>query len=451
MSESPQPVRRRAVATLVLALAALAGGGHAQVTNMDVNSDFPYTFLPPGARAAAMGGAFTALADDATAAFSNPAGLLNLTRPEVSIEIRHQRVETPLADGPGSYSLNPEGFLDRLPPYTNFESDSTGLSFLSFTYPRPAWSLGVFRGELIRFSIDAETDLVTGPRQFDDIAPRAVHADLSIAVWGVAGAWRATPTLWVGGALTLQKLDFSAHQLHRRTFGNLGGQHVEAHDDAPAASLGLLWRPVERWRFGASYRGGAELDADYSQTCGTTPTGARPVLCRSLRIRDGEPIPSLSGSTTFKVPDVLSAGAAWSITDRVTAAVQWDRIEYSQLADGLRNSLTVRSDIERYEIEDADDLHFGLEWLTRTAGGRVVAWRGGTWLEQEHSLSYTGGIVPDTGREQLAAALFATPVDDEWHLTGGVGFTLGSRFQIDAAADLSEYRQTYQLSSVTRF
>jgi hypothetical protein len=35
------------------------------------------------------GGAFVALADDATAAFANPSGLVQLTKPEVSIDVRH--------------------------------------------------------------------------------------------------------------------------------------------------------------------------------------------------------------------------------------------------------------------------------------------------------------------------------------------------------------------------
>jgi hypothetical protein len=45
----------------------------------------PFDFLNPGARSLALGGAFTGLADDATVAFTNPAGLVQLSRPEVSL------------------------------------------------------------------------------------------------------------------------------------------------------------------------------------------------------------------------------------------------------------------------------------------------------------------------------------------------------------------------------
>ena len=45
----------------------------------------------PGARSLALGGAFVGLADDATAAYANPAGLTVLSDPEVSFEGRSTR------------------------------------------------------------------------------------------------------------------------------------------------------------------------------------------------------------------------------------------------------------------------------------------------------------------------------------------------------------------------
>ena len=50
---------------------------------------FEFSFSNPGARSIGFGGAFAALADDATAAFANPAGLVQLVDPEVSIEGRY--------------------------------------------------------------------------------------------------------------------------------------------------------------------------------------------------------------------------------------------------------------------------------------------------------------------------------------------------------------------------
>ena len=65
-------------------------------TNERMYEDLDFRFVTPGARAVAMGKTFIGLADDATAAVSNPAGLSNLLEQEFSFEftgtkIKHQR------------------------------------------------------------------------------------------------------------------------------------------------------------------------------------------------------------------------------------------------------------------------------------------------------------------------------------------------------------------------
>ena len=44
-------------------------------SNQEINAGVQFSFAPPGARSMALGGAFLGLADDATAAYANPAGL----------------------------------------------------------------------------------------------------------------------------------------------------------------------------------------------------------------------------------------------------------------------------------------------------------------------------------------------------------------------------------------
>ena len=67
---------------VVLAFAAALAMGSAvpahAVTDEEVFRTFRFNFVNPGGRALAMGGAFVGIADDATAAAANPAGLTNL-------------------------------------------------------------------------------------------------------------------------------------------------------------------------------------------------------------------------------------------------------------------------------------------------------------------------------------------------------------------------------------
>src|SRR5947199_8320409 len=61
----------------------------AQNTDIESLSGLQFNFGNPGARSLGMGGAFIGLADDASAAEANPAGLTILRKPEFSIEARN--------------------------------------------------------------------------------------------------------------------------------------------------------------------------------------------------------------------------------------------------------------------------------------------------------------------------------------------------------------------------
>ena len=83
---------------LRIGLAAIAVWASAAGTIFAQNTaqlPLQFDFLPPGARSVGMGSAFIAAADDATAAFTNPAGLARLGRREISAELRFKRLETP--------------------------------------------------------------------------------------------------------------------------------------------------------------------------------------------------------------------------------------------------------------------------------------------------------------------------------------------------------------------
>src|SRR5438445_6909940 len=73
---------------LLLALTA-ALPVFAQNTDIESLSGLQFNFGNPGARSLGMGGAFLGLADDASAAEANPAGLTILRKPEISFEGRN--------------------------------------------------------------------------------------------------------------------------------------------------------------------------------------------------------------------------------------------------------------------------------------------------------------------------------------------------------------------------
>src|SRR5687768_11773546 len=138
----------RAVALALLA----AAGPAAAITNVENNSSIPFSFSNPGARSLGMGGAFVGAADDATASYTNPAGLTGLgLEQQIGVEFRRNSFDAPFANG-GEAGLNP--FDPTGIQYGDASSDTNALSFISWVLPRENWALALYRHETLDF--DAE-------------------------------------------------------------------------------------------------------------------------------------------------------------------------------------------------------------------------------------------------------------------------------------------------------
>ncbi|MGA6924948.1 MAG: outer membrane protein transport protein, partial [Desulfosarcina sp.] len=147
-----------------------------------------------GARAMGMGGTFIAIADDATAASWNPAGLVQLERPEVSIV--------------GDYYWRTESYdSDRHPEVANTSHDDHGnLNYLSATLPfhwHRNMVVSVNYQRLYDFyqDLDFRRNLTQGPIQLD----QQIHFDQSgtVGAIGLAGGVEITPRLSLGLTVNL--------------------------------------------------------------------------------------------------------------------------------------------------------------------------------------------------------------------------------------------------------
>src|SRR5205823_6570262 len=105
-------------------------------------SGLQFNFGNPGARSLAMGGAFLGLADDASAAEANPAGLTILRKREVSLEVRNYQ-EQQLFTTSGT-------FPDIRRTAFSHYSQRVQLTFGSFVYPVKNWTFGVYYHEPLR-------------------------------------------------------------------------------------------------------------------------------------------------------------------------------------------------------------------------------------------------------------------------------------------------------------
>ncbi|MFQ5351313.1 MAG: hypothetical protein ACE5EG_12800, partial [Thermoanaerobaculia bacterium] len=169
-----------------------------------------FSFSNPGARSMGFGGAFVALADDATAAFANPAGLVNLVEPEVSIEGRVWAYATPAVEGGRGFGPATGQGLDLISGLQIGESTAElgGVSFMSLVYPRGDWSFAFYRHQVANYEFAGDTmALFFGPwpgfpgsraRSWD--YRRAMN--LEIASYGLSTGYRVSDDLSLGLGLS---------------------------------------------------------------------------------------------------------------------------------------------------------------------------------------------------------------------------------------------------------
>ncbi len=447
--------RNRSLAALLL----LAATPLAAQSNDEVQAGTQFNFSTPGARSLGLGGAFIAVADDATAAASNPAGLAQLSAPEASAEGRLWRFTSRFAarghapetgvTGLGVDTVG--GLVDR-----QLSERTAGPSFLSYVHTGDRWAVALYRHQLAQYraSVDSQGPFVGSRQNPNRLSPARSSLRLDIASYGLAGAWRPRPSLALGLGLAYLDSNFRARtDRFRRAepsgdpladsltggfFGpadflpeNVTNTQLQQGDDAALAwTAGMLWRLDSRWSVGAVYRHGPELD--FTAVFVDGPASPRP----------GEVDPDLGGRGRFRIPDVLGAGLAFRPGEAWLLSLDLDHVRYSELARSPVNLLrAAQVERGRFRIDDALEIHLGGEYQGLAAR---LPWtlRLGCWWEPDHKLRYEGS-------SDVLQTRFR-PGEDEIHAALGAGLVIG-RLQLDLAADWSRSVSTVSFSLVRRF
>jgi long-subunit fatty acid transport protein len=406
-----------------------------------------FSFSNPGARSMGLGGAFVALADDATAAFANPAGLVQLLRPEVSLELRTRRYSIPYTEG-GRAVGEPTGLgidtVDGL-RIASSEETASGVSFASFVYPGERWSLALYRHQLADFTLGTEINGLFGEvpgggtRRNED---NLTSTELDIVGTGISAAYQLSDSISLGFGLAHYSGDVenvsSVYGIdsYPETFWESNSFFPENRvttstflidGEDLGFNAGLLWKIAESWRLGFVYRQGPRFDYDLHIRAG--PANSLP---------DGTVLDSLTDHS-IAFPDVWGLGVTFRSPDgRITAGFEWDRVEYSVIKETLDSPF---ADTSMVAIDDANELHLGAEYVFLKTNP-LVAVRGGLWHDPDHRFRYIG----DDPFEQ---ALFP-PGEDATHVAIGIGIAVEA-FQIDIGADLSDRSDVFALSAIYSF
>ena len=437
-----------------------ASGTATALTDSDVNSVIPFNFANPGARSLGMGGAFLALSDDPTAAYTNPAGLSQLLEPEISVEARHTAYSVPFVNG-GSYTVDP--FNTENLHAAEASSSSNNISYLSISFPHDRWSFAFYRNEILRYdnsfggSFDPETVDVPDVGT-DVIFPIAGRQSLKIVDYGFSTAFRVSDRFSIGAGLSYYRFDidanvgrFTDNQFFTTPGVLLNTQTQSGSDGAFGVNLGARFALSEQWTAALAYRRGPEFSYDARSTVLLDASSDPPTPLATPQTLD------LTG-VKFKVPDVWAIGLAWRPTDAWRIDFDIDRVRYSQVTDNIRSVFGFDpGTLARLSIPDGTEVHFGAEY-TFAQMSNPISVRAGIWRDPRHSLSYQGNPIDDPGYDAsqgafgplALAAVFGVAKGAQTHGALGAGIAF-RQFQIDFGADFSDLVDTYSLSAVWRF
>ena len=449
--------RRRIVFSLVFLAATLAATG---AWAQGGPTTLQFSFSNPGARSLGLGGAFVALADDATAAFANPAGLTQLTRPEVSIEARHWSYSTPYTVG-GRISGDPTGIgLDGPIRTSVSDFDTSALSFLSFVYPIDKWTLAVSYHQTARFESTTETQGLFTDDVDDDPLPTCLpgtvvcrypdvrrSTTVNISSTTLSAAYQVSEALSLGLGISYFQPDVALVQspytlgLENPPAGffgpnpydprdRVGTGIYEFEDPAWGFNLGFLWFLDRQWSLGGFFRRGGQF-----QGKGVVASG--PAL--DPPIPEGT-VGEEDGSMHLEVPNVYGLGVAYrSKNGSWTASLEWDRVLYSMILESIGRSPLVST--QNVRTDDVSELRLGAEYAFRSLTP-LVALRGGVWTSPDHTIRTVED--DDLERQLLPGG------DDDFHYSLGLGVAFES-FQIDLAVDFSDLVDTAALSLIYQF
>ncbi len=425
-------MRHTHLARALLAALTLAPALAFAITDDDVNTGVQFNFSNPGARSLALGGAFTGLADDATATYANPAGLTILRTQEFGLEVRHTGFDTPFPSG-GSVSNNP------------FDVSNVGSETASDTITRPVFASWVYPAERATFALfyhrvgDLETSFDGAPIEFvnangqgtDEALAKSTRLDYSIENIGASVGYKVSDTFSLGLSVAYSDFSIDSYTVRFSDGDPFNQQRQQGSDNDIVYTLGALWNINPQWNLGLAYRTGGDFDYRASnEVVGTT-----------LRL-DLEP--------EFSVPNVFSLGLAYRPSDALLFTLDVNRIEYSRLSDGIESIFA--NPRTPLSIDDATEVHLGVEYAFLEMATPMFL-RGGLWRDPDHRLAYDGAVPAscnvDTFNDCLAAVLYPRG-DDEMHYSVGLGWSF-QKFQLDLAADLSDLVDTYSVSGVLRF
>ena len=313
-----------------------------------------------GARAIGMGGAFIGVADDATAASWNPAGLIWLEKPEVSIV--------------GDYSLRKEEIYSSQRPEINNTArvDHTQLNYFSIAYP-----FHFHRNMIVSLNYqrlyDFKRSFTYRRNYFSSSLDLEQYIDYQqsgfVGALGLAAAVQITPKISLGLTLNLwtEKLLWQngwEESYKEHSIGTIGGlkttidtqiDHSYSDFSGLNGNIGVLWNITYNFTVGAVFKSPFTASIKHEYRIEQVQTFGQPFITN-----DQEDV-------ELDMPLSYGLGFSWRFSDTFTVDIDLYRTQWSDyiLTDGNGNEFSpIDGRPKSYSnVKDTTQLRMGCEYL----------------------------------------------------------------------------------------
>lgn len=360
----------------MLAALAAACAGPAWAQLEIVSSPNP---VGSGARALGMGGAFIAVADDATAASWNPGGLTQLERPEFSLVLSQKWYSEDFQSGTNR-GLSGE-----------FDVDFSDINYASFVYPIP-WTIAgrnlvLSLNYQSKFDFDRDINVVYRENVVSDLGTAdivGITSDIDyrqrgqLAALSPAFGFEILENLSVGAVWNIYdqslipdngwKVSRDIHDILRANGATFPGGFSrlridEEYDDFKAQNFtfGVLFKPNQRWSIGLKYETKFTADINYTRV-------TKSLSLAGFRQRtDERPL-------EYVFPSAVALGVAYRFpNDKLTLSFDITRREWDQFVihdpenprrlQRRRSGITGQSMVDAPEIDPVYSIRAGMEYV----------------------------------------------------------------------------------------
>jgi len=312
-----------------------------------------------GARALSMGGAFSAIADDATAVSWNPAGLAQLEKPEFSLVLRNQfyRNLIPACNiENGDYS----GPLD-------FRGSSRSFDFASFTYPLRLKSIKIvpqisYQRAINYDQVNNESNIYNYTPIFSMQTPNLTQlvneqhlekytGGVDTLSFSLATTFfkrfhfGVSANIWLNGfeGEELINNDWSIQQQNTQEIRESGNYTVQTNNKINVKglnfNLGILIQPIDEIKIGAVYRTAFSATLDYESSFAIS--GDIPVTVPNIQYHHVDLNIAHNDTSRLSWPETWGIGIAVSPVEPLTLSVDFTTTMWS------KSILTHSVDFER--------------------------------------------------------------------------------------------------------